>query len=499
MKILFSLNIINTIINILFIKKYLHIFQLKDYNSKRYIKFFIPYKILFQVVNICTTLLLSLIPNLIIQCIIFTCSIVLNILFNINLIKQNKTPIRFTNKLKRLYVICLLILIFSLFIAKIYAISSFLLIFTPIFANFINIYDKIKNFKFIKLAQKKLKASNAKIIAITGSNGKTSVKNILHKMLEIKYNVLSSPHSYNTPLGLSKFINNSCLINVNYIILEYGARNKNDIKNLCKIFGADYGIITTISPQHLETFKNINNIYLAKKELSNYLKNNLCVFNLDNEFTKQMFNEKQEKKLGISINTKANIYADNILFKNFKTEFDLHCLNSTHKIQTSLLGKHNIANILLSFSLAKELNIEDEKLVDCIKKLEPTPHRLEYINGHIHILDDSYNCSISSAIEAINVLSQTPNKKMILTPGIIEGGKQQFNLNYDLGKMCNIADYLVIVGETNKKAILAGLKSHNYKTKIFFAKDLEASKQLFSLLNKDDTLLILNDLPDDYN
>jgi len=114
-------------------------------------------------------------------------------------------------------------------------------------------------------------------------------------------------------------------------------------------------------------------------------------------------------------------------------------------------------------------------------------------------LDDSYNCSIESARQAINVLNSTLNKKMVVTPGIIEGGKNQLKLNYKLGKLLKNFDYVIIVGDTNKKAILSGIKSHNYKCKIITCKSLDESKQYFKLLDKDDCLLLLNDLPDDYN
>ena len=90
----------------------------------------------------------------------------------------------------------------------------------------------------------------------------------LCEILSSKYNVQATPKSYNTPLGISKFINDELRDNTEYLILEYGARHKGDIKKLCNIFGADYGIVTTISAQHLESFKSIQNIYEAKKRAS---------------------------------------------------------------------------------------------------------------------------------------------------------------------------------------------------------------------------------------
>lgn len=492
-------NFLTCFFNLFFIKKYLHIYQLKDYNNARYVSFFSKRKFAFLLLNLLLIITLNLITNFIAKLILTIITILSNFIFNLHLIKQNKTPIKFTNKLKRLYLISCVLLVFTVFLAKFLLISQILMVFSPVFANFLNFYDKIKNFCFIKSAQKKLNNSKAKVIAITGSNGKTSVKNILLEILKTQYKIQATPSSYNTPLGISKFINQELKNNCEFVILEYGARHKNDIKKLCKIFGADYGIVTTISPQHLQTFKTIENIKKAKNELPKFLKKNLCIFNIDNNFCKHMFQEKIGDKKAISILSESDIFATDICVENFQTKFKIHTKNFCTKLSTNLLGKHNVTNILLATALAIELNVKIENIVDAIAELTPTPHRLEFIKSHINILDDSYNCSLASATEAINILSSTKHKKIIVTPGIIEGGKEQFQLNFKLGKMCKNLDYVIIIGETNKKAILSGIKSQNFKCKIFTCKSLEESKQHFNLLNQNDCLLLLNDLPDDYN
>jgi len=490
------LNVLNCLLNIFYIKKYLHIFQLKDYNLIRYLKYFKKYWIVF--VNSFLILLFNFIPHYIFKLWGLLFLILLNILTNLNLIKSTKTPLIVTGKIKRLYFICSILIIFSLIIQKIYLFSSILLVFLPIFSNFLNFYDKLKNIHFIKLAQNKLKISKAKIIAITGSNGKTSVKNILCSMLLSQYKVQASPQSFNTPLGLSKFINNDFNTDCDFIILEYGARHKNDIKKLCKIFGADFGIVTTIAPQHLESFKTIENVFKAKNELPKFLKNKLCIFNLDNKFTNKMFKQKHGKKYSVSITHFADVFATQIKVENYVTKFKLHTRKFCANVETKLLGKHNVTNILLATCLALKLGITIENIILTIQNLQPIPHRLEYIKSNINILDDSYNCSIASAKESIKVLLSTKHKKMIVTPGIIEGGNNQYNLNFQLGKLCTKVNYVIIVGSINKKAILDGLKSPNSKCKIFTSKTLDEAKQHFIILSKNDCLLLLNDLPDDY-
>lgn len=491
-------NFITLFINIYFLKKYLHIYQLKDYNFVRYFKYFLNLRFFYPI--FCLVLLLfQIIFNnykllIISNCLFF----VVNFMFNSKIIYSKKTPLIFTNRIKHLYIIGIAILTALLFVPFSATVSCFCLIFLPPICNLVNFYDKLKNNKFIMSAVKTLQSVGCKIIAITGSNGKTSVKNILQQMLSSTYKVQCSPKSYNTPLGISKFINEELEPNTQFLILEYGARHKNDIKKLCKIFGADYGIITLVAPQHLESFKTKENVYIAKKELSNFLNNKFCVYNLDNLYTYRMFLEKQNCKAGVSIFTNQTISANNIKIKNYKTHFTLFINNKEHFVSTPLLGKHNVTNILLATALAYKLKVPIKTIVATIKKLQPTPHRIELIKAYLNVLDDSYNCSLESAKTALEVLNEFKGKKVVCTPGIIEGGKNQYNLNFTLGKMCTMCDLVLIVGNTNKKAILDGLKSQNFKNFIC-CESLETAKKHFNKLNKGDNLLLLNDLPDDYN
>lgn len=485
--------------NIFLIKKFLHLYQLKDYNNSRYLTHNFKRNYLILIVNILSFILINTIKFYVFKIVLFCLYIIFNVCVYFKILTGKKTKFVVTNKIIRLYLISIILLVLSLFFEKIFCFSQILIVFTPILSNFLNIFDKIKNFHFIKSAQKKLKNYKTKIIAITGSNGKTSVKNILLKILSMQYKVMATPLSYNTPLGISKFINNELTNDCEFLILEYGARHKNDIKKLCKLFGADYGIVTTISPQHLQTFKSIENIAKAKNELPKFLKNKLCVFNIDNKFCLDMYNQKSGEKLAVSIKKTANIFANNITIKDYQTRFILHTKNFNLKLSTNLLGEHNVTNILLACAMAIKLKISKNNLINSIKNLTPTPHRLEHINSAMHILDDSYNCSIDSATQSIKVLNSTKFKKMIITPGIVEGGKSEYELNFKLGELCVNLDYVIIVGETNKKAILSGIKSHNYNCKIFLCKNLDETKKYFKLLDKDDCLLFLNDLPDDYN
>lgn len=486
------------IVNSICLCKYLHLFQLRNYNAKRYLSYFNFTNWLFIIflasIFVAQILIFKLIFNILINLILlFICPII----YCKNII-NNKTPIVYTARLKRLYLLSIIIIFLPIIFNNFSILSHILMIFAPVLANYLNFFDKIKNSLFIKKAKNKLKNSSAKVIAITGSNGKTTVKNILLNLLNSQYKVIASPKSFNTPIGISKFLNETNL-NVDFIILEYGARHKNDIQKLCKLFGADFGILTQIAPQHLQTFKSIENVAKAKQKLSDFLNIKPCVYNIDNPYIFEMYKQKKGKKFAVSL-TKSNaeFYAENISIANFKSTFLLCHKNKKLFCKTKLLGKHNVTDILLATAIAVDLNVTEENLVTAIENLDYIPHRLEYLNGPVNILDDSYNCSLASAKESVEILSNCPGKKMIITPGIIEGGKQQYEINFKLGKMIAYIDYIVVIGSTNQPSLTRGIQAENPSKKILFAPTLENAKQYFNLLTKSDTLLFLNDLPDDY-
>jgi len=274
----------------------------------------------------------------------------------------------------------------------------------------------------------------------------------------------------------------------------------------------------------MQTFKTIETVIATKKELPDYLNNKFCSFNLNNEHCKKIFYNKTGEKFSVCIydfkkvlkkktvlkdiqklklNNKlvfkiklADIYAKNIKILNGLYQFELVFKNKSYTTKTSLLGKHNITNIMLATSIALKLNIDIEKIIDKIAHLKPVEHRLELIKGRINILDDSYNCSIESAKCALEVLEKFEGEKMVCTPGIIEGGKEQENLNTQLAYMLKKLNSInLIVGKTNREHFKKVLSND----KTFYIDSLQQAKSYFNHLKIGSTLLLLNDLPDDYN
>lgn len=359
--------------------------------------------------------------------------------------------------------------------------------------------------KYVFQASLKLKkCTNLIKIGITGSFGKTSTKYILNTILSEKYKVCMSPHSFNTPSGLSRVINDYLDPEDEILIAEMGARRVGDIKELCDFIKPKYGIITGIGIQHLMSFKSLDNIIKTKNELINSLpEDGYAIFNGNTEGSVKLYKQcKLEKDIISSNNKDSKIKAKNVSFDENGTKFDLIIKNKTYNCSTALLGDHNVENILLCVQMAKKLGLTDEQIVSGISKLKPVPHRLEIIKTESNIiLDDSYNASVDGCEVALNVLSCLGKRKIVITPGLVELGEKEKQENINFGKkIAKVADIVVIVNKVNFEAIKTGLNSENFdEENIYQAETLDKAKLLMKdFLKENDAILFENDLPDNY-
>ena len=338
-------------------------------------------------------------------------------------------------------------------------------------------------------------------IGITGSYGKTSTKNILANILGKEYKVCTTPKNFNTEMGVTRAILEN-LDDHDVFIAEMGAKHKGDIEKLTKIVKPKYGILTSIGPQHIETFKTLKNIEQTKNELPlNLAKGGAMVFNGDNKSTLKLYQVFKGNKY-LTNQQKGFAYAKNIETSENGSTFDLVIDGKEMKVFTRLLGNCNIHNIVTASALAYILGIKEEDIISAIKSLTPPPHRLEVIkNSYSTIIDDSYNSNVVGAREALEVLSKFRGVKIVVTPGLVEMGAEQSSVNFKLGgEIADVADYIIIMNEVNKNYLLSGAIAHNFdKNKIYFASTRKKQKEILQLLMiKGCVILFENDLPDNY-
>ena len=391
---------------------------------------------------------------------------------------QNKKPLVITKRVKRLLFTITLIYAIPIVVYIIKPdLRNWVILSIAIMAclNYVIVYlancinhpvERLIYHKFERQAKRKLKENpSLRIVGITGSYGKTSSKNILNDILNAKYNCLATPKSLNTFNGLMITINNQLSKFDDVFIAEMGAYVKGEINGLCKLVNPKYGIITSIGTAHLETFGSEQNIIDGKMELIEYLPSDgVGVLNKDDPKQKsyKIKKENHAKILWIGIDSKdVDVKAENIKCTNKGTVFDIVFKGDKkkYKFETKLLGKHNVYNILASVALGYDFGLTIKELQNGVKMVQPVEHRLELKKlGNFYQIDDAYNSNPVGAKSALDVLKMMDGKKVVVTPGMIELGKKEKELNKEFGKqIAEVADEVILVGEKRTQPIKEGL------------------------------------------
>lgn len=421
-----------------------------------------------------------------------------------------KVPVSFTPRFKRLYVVfallCAILVylsvtllnfadavwgnaVFSMLRYVPLALFPALLIPLALLANLLDkAYEAPHNKKFVKKARQKIAASHIKVVGITGSYGKTTVKNCLKTILEKKYRVLATPSSFNTPMGVSLTVNNANLDDYDVFIAEMGAKNVGDIAELCEICPPDYSIITGVCEQHLETFKTLENIVKAKGEILTATK---CAAVLENEI-KPLFAAYSCPKLNSDCVFDIKSDCEGNTFK-------LKLGGEEREAKTKLLGAHAVKNIALCATLAYEMGVGIDDIALACGELDFVEHRLQLIKANgVNILDDGYNSNIRGAAAAIEVLKYFSGEKVVVTPGLVELGVLEESENFALGEKLVGLDRVILVGDTLVKPVKDGyLAAGGDADKLTLVPTLDAAKEKLGL-KSGDAVLFLNDLPDIY-
>ena len=498
------------------ITRQLHMLQQNSYFYSRYFDFLkenIKNSSIVSVLLAALTVFLAFFSPLV--CMIFTavCCVfrVINTLYKLS---HAKVKIKFTSRVKRMYVTLTLLCLISALLYKIpivwLAVSSAATALSPFMAMLVNLinapFERGAKRWYINDAKRILKNHNKMtVIGLTGSYGKTSTKYILSRILSEKYNVAITPGNFNTPMGIVRTVREHLKPDAQIFIVEMGAKKVGDIKEICDIIHADYGIITSIGPQHLNTFHSIENVTNTKFELADDVcKNGGTVYlNCDNEYICKKKDEYNCKGYGID-NKNERIYADNIHADRNGLQFDIISGDIKIHASTKLLGMHNVLNILAAVEIALDLGVSDTDIRYAIERLQPIEHRLQmkpYVGGSI-LIDDAYNANPSGSVEAMKVIgSFAPMKRIVVTPGLVELGEREYECNKALGKAAaENADEIYFVGEMRSKPLVEGAKSTDFdESKIHVVKTfLDAAAELKTKCDKNTVVIFENDLPDNY-
>lgn len=367
------------------------------------------------------------------------------------------------------------------------------------------IEESIKK-KYLNDAKKRLEGFNQLIkIGITGSYGKTSSKNILQSILSEQFYSLMTPASFNTPMGVTRTIREHLKPIHEVFICEMGADHVGDIKELCEFIHPSIGVVTSIGPQHLNTFGSLENIIQEKMQMiENLPEDGLGIIYKDNEYIRNYSIKNKCRLVSYGIKeSDVDYYATNIVYSPKGSTFTIVTKNDEVDFETRLLGEHNIANICAAIAIARELKVEWKDLQHAVKKVQYVQHRLEVkkINGFTFI-DNAFNSNPVGSAMSLEVMKMMPNQRFVITPGMIDLGKQQDELNKEFGrKMKDRVDVAILVGIQQTKPIVEGLQEVNFEaSNIHVCKTVkEAFALVYTLATPADTILLENDLPDAFN
>jgi len=343
------------------------------------------------------------------------------------------------------------------------------------------------------------------VIGITGSSGKTTTKRILAEILSERFNVLATPASYNTALGVVRTIREHLKPIHEVLVLEMGARQRGDIEEICRLAEPRYGVLTGISEQHLETFGTIENIAQTKFELLKCLpEDGVAIVNDDDAHVRAWSANRRCVRFGID-SDRADLRAEEMQANPEGTTFVVVNKNGERRrFRTRLLGKHNVLNILAAAAVAGELGLDLGLIARAARRVAPTEHRLEARRaaGNVIIIDDSYNSNPIGAHMALEVLGLFAGyRKVLVTPGMIELGSKEAELNRSFGlSAAGVCDEVILVGPRRTLPIREGLREGGFPEEhLHTARDLkEASHILGSVAKSDSAVLFENDLPDNY-
>lgn len=303
---------------------------------------------------------------------------------------------------------------------------------------------------------------SGKVVAVTGSNGKTTTKEMISSILGVKWNVAKSPGNFNNLIGvpLSIFKAES---EHHALVLEAGMNRPGEIGRITDISSPDVGVITSIAPAHLEKLKGINGIKEAKGELLVRMKlTAAAVINADDQNVARLAPRFQGRVLTFGIRPGADIRADKMVARvDGRTSFDLVTGEGRIRIQQAFLGLHNIYNALAASAAATALGFNLQEIKKGLAACRPLPMRLEMINlpGGFTVINDSYNAnpgSVKAAVETFLTLV-VKGRRLILLGDMLELGEESRQAHRDIGQFIaeKGIDLLITVGREAEAATAA--------------------------------------------
>ena len=333
-----------------------------------------------------------------------------------------------------------------------------------------------------KLAKYKRSLYDIPVVAVTGSVGKTSVKDIVYAVVSSQYKTQCTKGNMNNHIGLPLTILG--LNDHEALIVEMGMNHLGEIHVLSNIAKPTIGIITNIGTAHIGNLGSRENILKAKMEITDGMQNGTLIINNDNDLLKTV---KYDNLITIGIDNKSDYMAHDIHDKVFSSDFYI----DNEYIKLPVGSKAFVYNALFAYAVGKKLGISNEKIVKALEDFKLTPHRLELIeHKDYRIIDDTYNASLDSVNNALEMLGKVNGRRVFIFGDILELDNYAKDIHEKIGKLVtdNKIDVLLTVGEnayyTYSVAYDNGIESYHYNTNDDMLKEID------KIIDIGDTILV---------
>jgi UDP-N-acetylmuramoyl-tripeptide--D-alanyl-D-alanine ligase len=349
--------------------------------------------------------------------------------------------------------------------------------------------------KFVAQATKRLRDVAPRVVAITGSYGKTSTKNYLAQLIGGDLAVVASPRSFNNRAGLSRAINENLAPGTQVFIAEMGTYGPGEIRDLTSWCVPDIAVVTAIGPVHLERMKTLDVVERSKKEITELA--TTVVLNVDDERLKLWTNSlRTAGKRVIEVGSTNDSGDVRVILDN--GDWTIVIAQQPATTHRAVAGVH-ATNLACAIGAALALDVPAGTIVERVGRLAPVEHRLNVTTAKsgVLVIDDTFNANPASARAALDLLASLPvaGRRVVITPGLVELGREQYGENFHLGqRVVAMGAELVVVSRTNVVALSAGYATGPRR---FDTREL-AVKWVRSTLHEGDAVLYLNDLPDHY-
>jgi UDP-N-acetylmuramoyl-tripeptide--D-alanyl-D-alanine ligase len=347
----------------------------------------------------------------------------------------------------------------------------------------------------LSVAKKQLAAHRGIKIAIAGSFGKTSMREILRTVLSEGKSVAAPGGSENTPLGVARFVN-QLKGDEEVLIFELGEYYPGDVRRLCEVVKPEFGIITGVNEAHLEKFKTLERAANTIFELAPFVAPEKLYINGENETARARAED------GNVVYTRSG--AGEVRITDARTGLDgtVFSVNGA-PVHSRLLGLHHLGALAAAVDIARQLGLSQEQVARGIEKTKPFAHRLERRPDEhgVVTLDDSYNGNPDGVAAVIEFLATLTGRRFYVTPGLVEMGARKEEVHRDIGRSLAAAgiEKVVLIRNSVTPLIELGLKESGYKGEVLWFDDaLACYAALPRMTVAGDIVLLQNDWPDQY-